>query len=442
MGLASHVTAQDAADDVFDVPQQVGQATFEPFNAGVLRRRQVPAISDESGVEQAAYQDQWLRRSTTVDNTEYPTLHWSGFLQLDSGETLQDQENIASVGNIDAQVGLRRVRLRVFGDVRPETHYIVDLDFAASGHPSFRDVVLGFRTVPYVQNASFGYFKQPFGMDAESSGQELMFMERQAPFAFAPFRQTGFGIHGTHLDETVTYAVSGYTFPTDSFGVGVGDGAAASMRMTALPYVDDAAGRLIHVGIGYGLGQPSDSIVRYAIEPGFFVTDPASEDEGTVPVFVDTGEIPTRLYQLLNFEFAAAFGPFRWQSETRFAFVDQIGGPGLGFSGSYFQLGLLLTGERPEYDKRRAIFHRVVPDNPFGFAGGCGAWELTAGWSMIDLNDRNIAGGAMSTTTLGVNWYLSEFTRFTLNLIPVSLDDPTVGKSRALVIGTRFQASF
>lgn len=383
-----------------------------------------------------------LQGSTTVSGIDYPTVNWSGFLQLDSGAILQDDENVATVGDIDAQVGLRRVRLRVFGDIRPETHYVVDLDFAASGHPSFRDVFLGFRDVPYVQNASFGYYKQPFGMDAETSGQELLFLERQAPFAFAPFRQTGFGIHGTHLDETITYAASWYTIPTDSFGVGTGDGAAASTRLTALPYVNDSRGQLIHIGIGYGLGRPSDSIVRYAIEPGFFVTDPSSDDGGSVPVFVDTGDIPSRLYQLLNLELAAAAGPFRWQSETRFAFVDQIGGSGLAFGGTYFQLGLVLTGERPDYDKRRAIFHRVVPDDPFDFSGGCGAWELAAGWSVIDLNDRNIAGGKMYATTLGLNWYLSEFTRFMLNLSPVLLDDPAFGKSHAFVIGTRFQASF
>lgn len=413
-----------------------------------------PSATDGQDVQQAGYASfleqngatqQWRPPAVPqfFTRTEYPTVNWSGFLQLDNGDIVQDETNEATVGTIEPQFGLRRVRLRAFGDIREHTHYVVDLDFAASGHPSFRDVYLGFRSVPYVQNAALGYYKQPFGMDAESSGQELLFMERQPPFAFAPFRQTGMGVNGTGHNERLTYRASFYAFPTDSFGVSAGDGMATSARITGLPYLDEERGRLMHLGVGYGIGDPSDSMVRYAIEPSFFVTDPATDDGSSVPVFVDTGDIPTRLFQLLNFELAGAAGPIRWQAETRFAFVDQIGGPGLAFSGSYFQIGWVLTGERPEYDRRRAIFHRVVPDEEFDFGpSGCGAWELAAGWSVIDLDNRNVAGGKMSAWTFGLNWYMSEYTRFMLNCSPVFLDDATFGRSRASVIATRFQAAF
>lgn len=445
------VTAQDApgsaSSDEVQLPRiQHGILELRRSLSGPAAVR--PGI-DAFEIEQAGYSPLTgshapvhLWQAPQSNGDQYPTVNWSGFLQLDGGWIMQDDENVAAVGEIEPAVGLRRVRLRAFGDIRPDTSYVVDLDFAASGHPSFRDVFLKFSSVPGVQNASFGYFKQPFGMDGETSGQELLLLERQSPFAFAPFRQTGFGVNGTNQNETLTYSASAYTFPTDRFGVGTGDGLAVSTRWTALPFVDDASGRLLHLGIGYALGNPSNNIVEYQAEPGFFVADPTSMDDGPVPPFVDTGEIPARLFQLLNFEFAVACGPFRCQSETRFAFVDQIGGPGLGFSGSYFQVGLILTGERPDYDKKRAVFHRVVPNKPFDFPSGGGAWELAAGWSVIDLNDRNIRGGRMYAPTVGLNWYLTEFTRFMLNLSPIILDDPTFGRSQAFLIGTRAQASF
>ena len=191
----------------------------------------------------------WSARSPAAapsSTIQYPMFKWSGFLQLDSGWIDQDDLNVITVGDIDAQVGLRRVRLRAFGDVRPNTHYVVDLDFAAAGHPSFRDVFIGLRNVPLVQNAAFGHYKTPFGMDAESSGQELLFLERQSPFAFAPFRQTGSGVSGTNHNETFTYSAMIFSFPTDSFGVGIGDGFSTSARLTALPYLNEAAGRLVH----------------------------------------------------------------------------------------------------------------------------------------------------------------------------------------------------
>lgn len=450
MCVASSACAQDEtgtgnhpADRLQQLEQELAQLRSE-------------LIGDEgggreaSGIEQAGWVSfpdpeltNWRAGAPgTATPPRYPTFHWSGFLQLDSGWIQQDDLNVATVGDVEALVGLRRVRLRAFGDVRDNAHYVVDLDFAASGHPSFRDVYLGFRDVPVLQNGTLGYFKTPFSMDAETSGQELLLLERQPPFAFTPFRQTGIGINGSAWEETVTWSAATYSFPTDSFGVGLGDGFAASGRLTALPFLNEQAGRFVHVGIGYGIGAPADDTVRYSIEPGFFVTDPDDMGGGAVPVFVDTGNIPANLFQLFNLEFAGAFGPFRWQAETRFSMVDQIGGPQLTFSGSYVQIGLILTGERPQYDRRRAIFNRVVPDDEFAFRALRGALELAGGWSVIDLNDKNITGGKMYTTTFGINWYMTEYTRFMLNVDPVVLQDPALGRSEALVVGTRFQVSF
>jgi hypothetical protein len=93
-----------------------------------------------------------------VFGSQYPTLERSGFLQLDTGWVYQDGANAETIGDVDSQTGLRRVRLRVAGDIRRDSSYVVDLDFAASGHPSFRDVMLIMHEIPVLQNLRFGYF--------------------------------------------------------------------------------------------------------------------------------------------------------------------------------------------------------------------------------------------------------------------------------------------
>jgi phosphate-selective porin OprO and OprP len=380
-----------------------------------------------------------------VERSEFPTLQWSGFIQLDTGNVSQDETSKQDVGTIGAQTGLRRVRLRAQGRVREEIWYRVDLDFAASGHPSFRDVGFHLSDVPHLQNLQLGYFRQPFGMDAMSSGRELLFLERQLPFAFAPFRQTGIGAYGSSEDGMTAYALSFFIFPTNSFGVstsGKGGGSFAT-RLTHLLIYRDEGRQVLHVGGGYSVGDPAGNTVRYKIQPGFFVVDPADPAATpTVPDIVDTGNIPSNLFHLLNLEFAAALGPLRIQSEGRVALVEQIGGPNLAFPGAYVQVGYLLTGENQHYDRHQSIFRGITPHREFNLGRGGGAWELAFGWSFIDLTDRNIDGGEAQSWEVGLNWYLSRYVKFAFNAGPVLVKDRAFGRSRAFVVGGRAQVAF
>jgi len=377
-------------------------------------------------------------------NNPYPTVNWSGFVQLDSGWVYQDENSKIAIGCVESKAGLRRVRLRMDGRVRDNTTYLVDLDFAASGHPSFRDIVLEFEDVPYLQNVYLGYFQQPFGLDAMTSGRELVVLERPLSFAFAPFRQTGIGTRGNWADERISFAMTAYRFPTDAFGISIGDsgGYATALRLTGLPvYKSDE--HLIHVGFGFTHQDPGNNIIRYAIEPGFFVTDPANPDDGTsIPVVVDTGEIPANSANLFNFELAAHNGPVLMTSEARFAVVDQVFGPTLGFSGFSAMLACVLTGESRPYDKQRGTFRRVIPDRDWDVRRGGGAWEVAVEWSFIDLNDANIKGGRSNNIIYGLNWHLHRHAKLSLNLIQGILDDPVVGNSRAWIVATRAQVEF
>lgn len=415
-----------------------------------------PVVLDEQGAEVTAIEDgpsswpeSWPARGASV-STQYPTFNWSGFLQVDSGWFIQDDANVEAVGKIGDRTGLRRVRLRAYGNTRRTTAYVVDLDFAASGHPSFRDVALSFHEVPLLQNVYFGYFQQPFSLDAMTSGQELLFVERRLPFAFAPFRQTGLATSGTYLEDRVRWAVSVYRFPTDQYGRSIGSsgGYALASRVTCLPWYQAEGRRLLHLGFGYSYGDPGDNLVEYQIQPGFFVAETggsAAEEGGNtgVPVFVDTGDIPTHSYSLFNAELGANLGPLHFQSEVTVSIVDQRGGPTTTFSGAYAQLGYYLTGESRPYDLREGVFKHARPLRDFRLRGdGHGAWEIAAGWSYIDLNDQNIQGGSMSEYSLQLNWYLNPLTKLMIAHTHSFLRDPEVGPSEAKIVGLRAQFRF
>ncbi len=379
---------------------------------------------------------------------DYPTLAWGGFLQLDSGWVSQDDANIAAVGDIAAQTGLRRVRLRAKGRVRSDLSYVVDLDFAASGHPSFRDVKFTLHDRPIVQDVSVGYFQQPFGLDAMTSGRDLVLMERQLPFAFAPFRQTGVRSQGTAaFDAMMTWSHAGFVYPTDSFGVSEGDrgGWAYAGRVTVLAIDVPDAGALLHVGGSYCFADPGNDIVRYSIEPGFFVTDPGNvATSGNVPVFVDTGDILTQNLNLYGVETVGLWGPISVQCEAVKSLVNPEGGPELAFSGASAKLGYMLTGESHNYQRNRGVLGGVAPavetSSFFDVLGG--AWEVTAGWAWIDLNDNAVQGGELQTAIVGLNRYINSYAKLQLNVIRALLDDPTGGESAATVVAIRAQAEF
>jgi phosphate-selective porin OprO/OprP len=391
---------------------------------------------------------QQSRRSSR--SGQYPTFKWSGFIQVDSGWWIQDEANVASVGQIADRTGLRRVRLRAYGNLRRTTAYVVDLDFAASGHPSFRDVALTFHEIPVLENIWFGYFQQPFSMQALTSGQQLLFLERCLPFAFAPFRQTGLSATGTRLGDRIQWAASVYRFPTDAFGRSIGGsgGYAVASRVTCLPWYRANGRRLFHMGFSYSMGNPGDNLVRYRIQPGFFVSQTGGSAAGGgvetgVPVFVDTGDILTDTYSLYNAELGANLGPVHLQSEVTFAVVDQREGPVVAFSGAYAQMGYYLTGESRPYDLKRGVFGHAEPFREFGRCGqGFGALEVAAGWSFIDLDDANILGGKMNEYSLSLNWYPNALAKMVLNFTHGFLRDPDLGPSEAKALGLRAQFKF
>jgi phosphate-selective porin OprO/OprP len=186
-------------------------------------------------------------------------------------------------------------------------------------------------------------------------------------------------------------------------------------------------------------------VVSYSIQPGFFVTDPnGGATTGNVPVFVDTGDIPTQNVNLSGVELVGLWGPLSVQAEAVSSLVNPDVGPQLGFGGASAKLGYVLTGESHAYHRRRGVLGGVTPavetTSLFDLVGG--AWEATAAWAWIDLDSQAVQGGEMQTLIVGVNRYLNSFTKLQLNVVRALLDDPATGESAATIVALRAQAEF
>lgn len=390
-----------------------------------------------------------------TDAKKYPTVQLTGFFHLDGVWFNQNATNIATLGpNGDLQDGwdFRRARLGAKGNLTEDFSYIMEFDFASS-QATFVDVWAQYSNAPIFQNIRIGRWRQPYGMSELTSVRELPFLERSSLFSMAPFRQTGIGFFGTSREDRVTWAASAFRYPTDGFGDNVGDngGYAGAGRLTVLPIYMNDGEQLLHLGADYYYANPSRNSVRFLSQPEIQVVDVAPNPTISVPPFIDTGNVAVDHVDSLNFELAAKMGRLVIQSEARWTRLNQrANAPTEVISGVYGQLRYSLTGESLKYNKKNAVFGRVVPFYDFDpYCGHWGAWELALRYSYADFNGNWLAasgspgpGRQMGDTTVGLNWYLNANTKFQFNYIYSDLNDPTFGSSFADIYALRCQIDF
>ncbi len=345
-----------------------------------------------------------------------------------------------------AQLPFRRARLAAVGDVSEDVSYMIEMDFAFPGRPSFMDVWVDVHNVPVLGNVRIGQYRVPFGMDALTSVRELTFLERASPFAFNPFRQISIGFHDNNDAQTLTWSAAAFGFPTDVWGDNTGDkGYGMASRVTALPYYAEDGSSLLHLGVDYSLTRPSTQTLEYRNQPEFggpFIG--ATGNTPSVPFFVDTGVMSATSSNLFNAEIAAVRNQAYIQSELTYALVSLTNGGTATFPGYYAQAGYFVTGETRSYNKLAGVLGRVKPLHNWGEPCGYGAVELAARYSYLDLTSRSISGGRMNDVTLGVNWYLNQYTKFQLNYIRSIVDQTSTSTNNidTNIVAIRAQLDF
>ncbi|WP_058833561.1 OprO/OprP family phosphate-selective porin [Luteimonas abyssi] len=83
--------------------------------------------------------------------------------------------------------------------------------------------------------------------------------------------------------------------------------------------------------------------------------------------------------------------------------------------------GWLLTGERPGFSARSGVWGTTRVARPVT-DGGIGAWELAVRYDDYDFTDAR-RGGEGDAWTLGVNWYLNNWSRVMLNYVHWTTDN-------------------
>ncbi len=402
-----------------------------------------------------AYWDYGLKFST--DNEKF-NLHLGGVGQLDSVYFFGPSDLFATPSGSANGVGdaqatfLRRAILQAEGRIYDHFDFMIQYDFANAANetagqqpPSFGNIAgeptplnlwLQVRDVPILGNVRIGNQVKTIGMDNNTSGANLPFMERSDNMDafYGPF-DNGFsvGITAQHWNESerITWRYGIFQPETDVFGVALNHYVLGA-RVTALPLYEEQGERLIHLGLGYWGGEIVQDQWRVRVRPVL-----RNGPGYAVPILADTGEVPGSREYTIAPEFAMVAGSFTLQAEYAANFLTQAidsNGQNQGtvfFHGGYVEALYFLTGEHQNYDRKEGSFGRVIPKQDYlseqgGCSGGCGAWQVGVRFSFVDLNDKTIQGGQLEDWTFGLNWFLNPNMKIQFNYLVEYRDTPGV----------------
>ncbi len=381
-----------------------------------------------------------------------PTLQMRGRIETDAIVAAQSAESQAIIGDLQNGYGLRRMRLGAQGTISDDVHWVSEVELAG-GTPRMRDVFVGLKVFPVVREVRIGNQLEPFTLEANTSSNYITFIERSPLNQLDPTYNWGITSHWWPDDERMTVVWGLFRDGTNNGGQSMGDDDAWALtgRVTALPIYDlnDDTFQLLHVGIALSQRSPRNGMVQYTPGPN---SNLLTVSDNPASPFLPTIIIPSDSQQLYNLQFAWVNGPLSIQSEWIATTIQQINAGTVFLHGFYVETSYFLTGEHRGYDTKRGAFDQVKVLRPMvrdrcDPRGGYGAIELAARFNFTNFNSPNLPpddngdprGTLLYQMTLGVNWYLNDYTRLMFNYSAafpdVANNDPTLANIFSVRLG-------
>jgi phosphate-selective porin OprO/OprP len=355
-------------------------------------------------------------------------------LQLDGTAGWESNRSAFNFGKIEDQVRVRRLRLSTYGRLN-WMNFKASLDLGADA--GFKDLWFegregGLELWDYMLGKfRFGQFREPFSFERQTGNAFTSFAERSLPVqTFAPGRTLGGMVHDVSESGRAHWAVGVFSLGSRNEDDDSNSLFSITGRVTGLPIYEDDGKRLLHVGASVSNRNPTSS-TRYFSRPEARYVEP----------YADTGNIDATGITLFGFELAGVRDSWWAQSEFISSRVNanQLGT--LEFSGAYFQLGYILTGQSKRYRNNGGVFDRYRPEEEspnarFINREHAGMWEVAGRASRTDLSDGAVVGGKLTTYSAGLNYYPSWATRIQLNYIHAVPEDQ--GSSNIVILRVQY----
>lgn len=386
------------------------------------------------------------------------------------------QDLLRSNNDLNQGSAFRRARLRGDGSAYEIMEWVWEVDFSRAAdlrkntinpgntlpglqeplsNISFHNLFVGFKNIPFLGTIRAGHIKEDLSYYSAGSGRTIPFMERPSvwdaiedPYLFS----NGITVSRNYLDDKL-YSWLGFfqtNTRTGAFNVSNTATLAFDARLCVMPIYDEENNHWLNLGAA-GSVRANPNEVQTNI-PAVVVNVQPQVRAGSsfqVPNIINTQPFytleGTQLFVLCaNY----ANGPFSFgaQYDAQMFQNSFVGGdvnkPANGLPGGaksvgdlYFDgfsveaLCFLTRGDHRGTNKNNPMYVQVIPENPLSYGKGAltgtGAWEVGVKFdfvqAMIDVPDevkpKDKRGGYLSSTTIGLNWFLNTNTTFMANYV-------------------------
>ena len=427
MALSAPVAANEAMLDLLKIMRDNGQITAEQYellvNAARADAEKVEGAKQEAAKiakEEVEKEAKKLPKVTTDGKfkVESQDGDWSfqpiGRIFWDTVWVDEDDGALADGGLEESGTELRRARLGFEAKFMHVFKSKLELDFAESGEPEWKDV-----WISYNNENQLGDWWLKLGQQHVSQGHATISSSKYMPLMRRPLfadgpqlaRKVGIAFRQESAEKNRWFFHTGFYLQgldpeSDEVNTDTGgeESNFFSVRLGGTPFYRDDK-HMLHLGGSYLYTDPNGDTFNNI--DNALVTHLGDGDA----IEADFGE-NTEDANTFGGEVIGIWGPFHGVFEYIHWDVSDPDGDA-DMDAWALDAGWFITGESMKY--KYGEFSGIKPNNAFG-KGGWGAWQIAARIENMDLNDGlDIDGGEATVFTVGLNWYPVSNVRFMAN---------------------------
>jgi phosphate-selective porin OprO/OprP len=386
-------------------------------------------------------------------------------VQFDMGTYYQNSSKNTQFPDLNTGVNLRRGRIFFVGKYDDFVlNFTPDFGGSPDGANTFMTLYeanlnfTGFQPVI----ATVGYFKPWFSLYDSQSSNDFLLMERPSVIEIARNVAAGDArASGGAKAATDQFFVGGYLtgapYGAQSASLLNGEQIGMVGRLAGRPYYDKDWN--VHLDLdGEYVVHPNINLSPPNGVPGVSRTTFNLQDRPELRIdmnrLISTGNLSISNVNVyggevgINWRNLLVQGGYYHIGETQ-SKLPGVPAPDLNFNGGYVEAGWVVTGEPIRYAVGAAAFARPKVDNPFTITErGIGAWELSARWSVMNLNS-NVTPGVSQTVTGGIyggfqqifgaalSWYPNDWVRLVMQFQYTQVDK--LNSAGTVQIGQKFE---
>lgn len=349
----------------------------------------------------------------------------NGVIKLDQRNFFGDKAKTINntAGTYVSGSFIRDIGLDLGGGIGQDFSYTLSLNLDSKDSKIKADdayvTYYGFRDLMPNFTVSVGQVIPGFCIACASSSKWIPFMERSmATNTFGP--QQGMGVSVNSYANNYSATVAATQQPRSGSTIKSVSGAdlkrndlwQGSGRFTFAPIAE--ATRVLQVGLSAHVEEFSNTGLELSTTPEMRTPNSTTllNTTSVTPGGVST-LIAARNQKTIDLEISGVNGPWSGEAEYQKTYVSRgidpttrrKQGANLKFHGYHAQVSYVLTGESRPHKKSNGTFGQIKPHSKKG------AWELSARYSVLDLNDKDIFGGKARNTTTSISWYANNNVR-------------------------------